>query len=39
MNGHELKKRFNDFAGWLVLRPLYFIIPYLRLRISYALAE
>jgi KDO2-lipid IV(A) lauroyltransferase len=39
MNSHELKKRFNDFVGWLVLRPLYFIIPYLPLRISYALAE
>jgi len=39
INGHELKKRINDCAGWLVLRPLYTIIPYLPLRISYSLAE
>ena len=39
MNGHELKKRINDCVGWLVLRPLYAIVPHLPLRISYALAE
>jgi KDO2-lipid IV(A) lauroyltransferase len=38
-SGHELKKRFNDWAGWLVLRPLYSIVPRLPLRTSYALAE
>jgi KDO2-lipid IV(A) lauroyltransferase len=39
MNGHELKKRINDFVGWLVLRPLYTIIPHLPLSISYKIAE
>jgi KDO2-lipid IV(A) lauroyltransferase len=38
INGHELKKRINDCAGWLVLRPLYAIVPHLPLRISYILA-
>jgi len=39
INGHELKKRVNDCAGWLMLRPLYLIIPRLPLRFSYVLAE
>ena len=39
MNGHELKKRVNDFLGWLLLRPLYFFVPRLPLRTSYALAR